>query len=78
MNDNKGILILLKILDQIQQDNEDARNGIEISITTICKEEGISFKQVFYILFFDAVFKLLFKYYYLYNREFILGQPITL
>ena len=72
MND-KGILILLKILDQIQQDNEDARNGIEISITTICKEERISFKQVFYILFFDAVFTFSF-----YNREFILGQPITL
>ena len=72
MND-KEILILLKILDQIQQDNEDARNGIEISITTICKEERISFKQVFYILFFDAVFTFSF-----YNREFILGQPITL
>ena len=44
------------MLDQIQQDNEDARNGIEKSVTTICKEEGISFEQVFYILFFDAVF----------------------
>ena len=55
MNDKKRILVLLKILDQIQQDNEDARNGIEKSISTICKEEGISFEQVFYILFFDAV-----------------------
>ena len=56
MNDKRRILILLKILDQIQQDNEDATNGIEKSIATICKEEGISFEQVFYILFFDAVF----------------------
>ena len=56
MNDKKRILILLKTLDQIQQDNEDARNGIEKSITVICKEEGISLEQVFYILFFDAVF----------------------
>ena len=54
MNDKKRILVLLKILDQIQQDNEDARNGIEKSISTICKEEGISFEQVFYILLFDA------------------------
>ena len=56
MNDKKRILILLKILDQIQQDNKDARNRIKKSITTICKEEGISFEQVFYILGFDAVF----------------------
>ena len=50
MNDKKRILVLLKILDQIQQDNEDARNGIEKSMSTICKEEGLSFEQVFYIL----------------------------
>ena len=52
MNDKKRILILLKILDQIQNDNEDARNCIENSITAICKEEGISFEQVFYFLIF--------------------------
>ena len=52
MNDNNRILILLKIFDQIQQDNEDARNGIQTSISTICKEKGVSFEQVFYILFF--------------------------
>ena len=44
MNDKRRILILLKILDQIQQDNEDARTGIEKSIAKICKEEGISFE----------------------------------
>ena len=61
MNDKRRILILLKILDQIQQDNQDARNGIEKSIKTICKEEGISFEQVFCILcilFFIVVFTL--------------------
>ena len=42
MNDKRRILILLRILDQIQKDNEDARNVIEKSIATICKEEGIS------------------------------------
>ena len=47
MNDKKRFLILLKFLDQIRQDNEEAR--IERSITTICKEEGISFEQVLYI-----------------------------
>ena len=50
MNDKIRILILLKLLDQIQQDNENARNGIEKSISIICKEEGISFEQIFYIL----------------------------
>ena len=59
MNDKRRILILLKILDQIQQDNEDARNGIEKSIATICKEEGISFEQVFYILLFFLMLYLL-------------------
>ena len=61
MNDKRIILILFKILDQIQQDNQDARNGIEKSVATICKEDGISFEQVFYILyilFFIVVFTL--------------------
>ena len=53
MNDKKRILILLLILDKIQEDNENARK-LEESATTICKEEGISLEQVFYILFFDA------------------------
>ena len=58
MNDKKRILILLRILDQIQQDKEDGRckNGTEKSIAIICKEEGISLEQVFYILVFDSVF----------------------
>ena len=43
MNDKKRNLIL-------------ARNGIEKFISTIGKEEGISFQQVFYVLSFDAVF----------------------
>ena len=38
MNDKRRIWILLRILDQIQKDNEDARNGIEKSIASICKE----------------------------------------
>ena len=46
MSDKRRNLILLKILDQIQQDNEDARDGIEKSIGTVCSEEGISFGQV--------------------------------
>ena len=35
MNDKKRIVVILKIIDQIQQDNEDVRNGIEKSISTI-------------------------------------------
>ena len=34
-------LTLLRILDQIQRDNEDARDGIDKSVETVCKEEGI-------------------------------------
>ena len=52
----KKKMILLKMLDQIQQDNEDARDGTEKSIATICNEEGISFEQVFYMLVFDVLF----------------------
>ena len=55
MNGRKRILILLKILDKIREDNEDARKDIEKSITAMWKEEVISFEQVFYILFFDAL-----------------------
>ena len=55
MNGKKGILVFIKILDQIQEDNEEARNSIEKSISMICKEDGISFEQVFYILFFDTL-----------------------
>ena len=44
MNNKKRILILLKILDKIQEDNEDARKKIEKSTTAICKEEGKSAK----------------------------------
>ena len=51
MNDKKRILILLKILDQILQDNQNAKKCIEKSITTVCIEKGISFEQVFYVLF---------------------------
>ena len=58
INDKKRILILLKILGQIQQDNKDARNDTEKSISVICKEEGISFEQVFYILFFFMLYLL--------------------
>ena len=54
MNDKKRILILLKIIDHIQQDNENARN-VGKSIAGICKED-IYFERVFYILFFDALF----------------------
>ena len=41
-----------KILDKILEDNEDARKEIQKSITAIFKEEGISFEQVLYVLFF--------------------------
>ena len=44
------------ILEQILQDKADARNGINKSEMTICKEESISSEQIFYSLFFDAVY----------------------
>ena len=53
MNDKKIIFILWKILDKIQEYKENAKK-VEESITAICKEEGVSFEQVFYILFFNA------------------------
>ena len=56
MNGNGRNFIILKILDQIQQDNEDARDGINKSVVKIYNEEGISFEPIFHILYFDAVF----------------------
>ena len=44
MNDIKKISVLLKITDQIHNGNEDARNFIEKSITTMYEKEGISFE----------------------------------
>ena len=51
MKYKKIISVLLKILDQIQQNNEDARNGIKKSVAAIWKEEGFYSEQVFNILF---------------------------
>ena len=34
-----------------QQEKQDAKKCIEKSITTVCIEEGISFEQIFYILY---------------------------
>ena len=43
--------MLWKTIDHIQNDNDNGRNDIKKYIGTICKEEGIPFEQVFYILF---------------------------
>ena len=44
MNDKRKNVILLRILDQIQQDNTNARDGINKSVATICNKEGIFFE----------------------------------
>ena len=49
--------VLLRKLNQIQQDNADGRDRRNKSVATTCNEEEISFEQVFYFFFFfDAVF----------------------
>ena len=55
MKDKKRVLILLKILDKIHKNNKDVRKKTEKPITATCTQEGISFEQVFYILFFDSL-----------------------
>ena len=55
MNDKRENFILLRILEQIQQDSADARDTNKF-VATICNEDVISFEQVFNILFFDGVF----------------------
>ena len=67
----------MRILDKIQQDNPDAKVGINKSAATIFNEQDISFEHVFYNLLFDAVFvtsKSSFSLYF----EFILSQLMTL
>ena len=56
MNDKRNKFILLRILDKIQQNNPDAKVGINKSAATIFNEQDISFEHVFYNLLFDAVF----------------------
>ena len=56
MNDKRTNFILLITFDRTQQDNGDARDDIDKFLAKISNEEGIYFDQVFYILFFDAVF----------------------
>ena len=52
----KRNLILLRILDQIQQDNKNARDDIEKSIATICNEEGIlclnKYSKVYFLMLY--------------------------
>ena len=52
MNDKRKNFVLLQILNQIQQDNADVRDGLNKYVPT----KGISFEQVFYILLSDVVF----------------------
>ena len=47
-------LILLKIIYQIQNDKEDSRNGIEKSISMICKEEAFLLNRYSRFCFFYA------------------------
>ena len=75
MNDKRRSFMLLKILDQIQQDNADAKDGINKSAATICNEKSISFEQAFYILCFytafvsnKSYFILLFDLLYIYSK----------
>ena len=44
------------MLDQIQPDNADTRDGINKFVATICNDKEVFLEQVFNILFFAAVF----------------------
>ena len=55
INKSKDFLFL-RIYNQTQQGNTDARDGIDKSVATMCNKGDITYEQVFYILFFDAVF----------------------
>ena len=56
MNDIWKNFIFLRILNQIEQDNADGKDGINRFGATICDKECIYFEQVFYILFSNGVF----------------------
>ena len=65
MIDKRNNFILLWILNQTQQDSADARDGMNTSVATI------SFEQVFYIFFSDAVFISNNLYFRLYFDKFL-------
>ena len=54
MNGKKRILILLKFLDQIKQDNEEASSGIERSVSQFAKKRVFLLNMYFIFCFFDA------------------------
>ena len=55
MISNKWSLILLRILDQVQQESLDRQKSVNKSTPHICNGKNVSFEWVFYILFFYAV-----------------------
>ena len=42
MNGERKYFVLLRILEKIQQDNADARDGINKSIATVCNSQLIT------------------------------------
>ena len=52
MNDNKGVKVLLKVIQRIYNKNPEIQEVIYASMIEVCAEEGISPEQVFFILFF--------------------------
>ena len=56
MKDKKRIEILLKVIERVYSKNPGMQTLIDESVIDICKEEGVSPEQVFFLLFFAVDF----------------------
>ena len=56
MKDKKRIEILLKVIERVYSKNPGMQTMIDESVIDICKEEGVSPEQVFFLLFFAVDF----------------------
>ena len=56
MKDKKRVEILLKVIERVYSKNPGMQTLIDESVIDICKEEGVSPEQVFFLLFFAVDF----------------------
>ena len=56
MKDKKRIEILLKVIERVYSKNPGMQTLIDESVIDICKEEGVSPEQVFFLHFFAVDF----------------------
>ena len=53
MKDKKKLVVLPKVIRSVYHKNPGMQEAIDVSVTKLCAEEGVSPEQVFFILLFS-------------------------